>query len=427
MENKNIESVIRLYIPFRTKNLFNFRKKLFYSEKWEYEKNTDSSFYLKYINRIFNKDGIESDCLIMKNEINFTFLCCDTELMIKEARIFSFNTSVAFLELELPFSCKSFEELEKMVSVLKLSNHKLLKTDKEKLFSLNEKALEILSPLSIENIFSHLPSDAETRPELFVSVILDDFSDNLELHAYRIADGLDERYNGEADKGEFYSNFPHIKWAITSKGICNIGIKTADEANREFIEKSWFNYTKTRYLIWYMLILNQKYTLYQYMNDIAENCTFGSLRDFRKKIMEFNTKYRFSIISEESSYQKLYEIAVEMKGLQREFDDIDEEIERISDFHESGTDKNTTRAMTIISILCAISAIKDFYGILTGNSLFSNISHSFNILSPGSKILFSCFLILMAVALIIVIPKNGILNFFGKIARKFKNSKYKLK
>lgn len=424
MENKFIEADIHLYIPFKTENYYDFRKKLFSAEDWQYETAADSSFYLKYINRIFNKNGIFSDCMITKKSLHTEL---GSNLFINEARIFSFDTGAAFLELSIPFSCDTFEELENTVSLLRLSNQKLFSDKDKKEISINETSLELLSSLGTKSIFCHLPENAQTRPELFVSVILDDFSDNLDLHAYRIANGLDERYKGEAENCEFYSNFPHIKWAITDRGICNIGIKTKDAANREFIENNWFNFTKTRYIFWYMLILNQKYTLYQYMNDIAENSSFGNLRDFRKKIMEFNTKYRFSIISEEASYQKLYEIAGNIKGLQREFDDIDEEIERIADYHESKNDKNTSKAMTIISILCAVSAIKDFYEFLTRDSLFSNAAYAFNVLSPSSKLIFVLFMIIIAAALIIVIPKSGIINLFRKISRKFRNSKYKMK
>ena len=43
--------------------------------------------------------------------------------------------------------------------------------------------------------------------------------------------------------------------------------------------------------------------------------------------------------------QKLYEIISDVKGLDAEFNDIDEEIVRISEYNESITDKNSARAL----------------------------------------------------------------------------------
>lgn len=416
--NDNIanNTAIHLYIPFKTHRTTSFRIKLSSDKFWCFENSLSTGFFLGYIDRIFNKDGIYSDCLIMKNEsFDFKFKLSDTMLCIEKLRIFSFDTSVAFLELSIPVQSDNLEKTADIVSQLRLSNQKSIVLPNGMITEINYTVENILNKFGKITVFEHLGSSSETRPELFVSTVLDKEPDNVLLHSYRIANGLDSRYHGEFTDGEFYSNFSYIKWCVTDRGVCNIGIKTENKENCDFISNNWHSYTETRYIVWYILVLHQKYSMYQYMNDIADRSAFGNLREFQRKIMLFNTKYRFSIISEESSHQKLYEIMSKVKCLDDEFNDIDDEIIRISEYYESKNDKNNTKAMTIISILCAASAIKDFYGIISGENIFMGLSSSFNSLSAEGQMLFVIFITAIFSAMIILIPKTAIIQCLKRI------------
>ncbi len=416
-DNTSNNSVIRLYIPFKTHHTLGFRIRLASDNDWKLESSLSTGFYLGYIDRIFNKKGVYSDCLIMKNEsFNLGFKLSDTMVFIKKLRIFSFDTSVSFLELSIPLVSSNLDITSDIVSQLRLSNHKnVILQRKNTTTDVNTIASNILRKFGKITMFEHLGASSETRPELFVSVILDNEPENISLHSYRIANGLDSRYKGEYSDCEFYSNFSYIKWCVTGRGVCNVGIKTDNQENCDFISNNWHSYTETRYIIWYILVLHQKYSMYQYMNDIANRSSFGNLRDFQRKIMLFNTKYRFSIISEETSHQKLYEIISKVKCLDNEFDDIDDEIIRISEYYESKSDKNNTKAMTIISILCAASAIKDFYRIVSGENIFVGLSSSFNSLSSEGQMLFVIFILAIVIAMLILIPKTAIIQFARKL------------
>ncbi len=420
MENiSRVNSVIHLYIPFKIHHTSAFRIKLAASDKWSIDHSLCTGFYLRYIDRIFNQGGIYTDCLVMKTTFDKCALKAHAiPFELGCARIFSFDTSVAFLELNVYHSCDSLDNVANLTSVLRLSNQQSITTSDGNMTSINEIAAEILRPFGKATMFEHLGMGGETRPELLVSVVTDAMPDNADMHAYRIASGLDTRYNETPADSRFYSNFSYIKWAITERGVCNIGALTDNNENSDFIANNWLSFTDTRYVIWYILVLHQKYSMYQYMNDIANKSTLGNLREFQKKIMVFNTKYRFSIVSEEASYQKLYEIMCDVKGLEREFKDIDEEIERISEYHESKANKNTTRAMTIISILCAVSAIKDFYEIIAGGSIRERLASSWLELSLVAQVFFAVFLTLIAAALIIVIPKTSFKQSLKRLGRK---------
>ena len=134
--------------------------------------------------------------------------------------------------------------------------------------------------------------------------------------------------------------------------------------------------------------------------------------------MDFNTKYRFTIISEEISHQRLYELMSEEKKLEIEFYDIDEKVARVAEHNDAINDKNTSRAMAIVSALCAISAIKDFYEILSSNATGEKFITAFENFSSLSKILSSIFIILIIIALAIIFPKRQIVRFFVHVKRK---------
>jgi len=407
------KAVIHLYIPFKTHNYISFRMNLL-KDKSFVEEQLFTGFYLRYIDRIFNNDGIFGDCMVVKSNADYgSYSVGNVQFGISNARIFSFDTSVSFLEMSIPFECESIDGIANITSMLRLSNHKRITDNSGDTVSINDIALGIIEKYGRITIFDHISSFGETRPELLVSVIMDEKTDDVDMHAYRIASGLDNRCNEIPSDVKFYSNFSYIRWAVTSRGVCNIGIKTDNEDNNKFISNRWFTHTDTRYVVWYILVLHQKYSLYQYMNDIASKSTKGSLREFQKKIMVFNTKYRFSLISEEVSYQKLYEIMSDVKGLEAEFNDIDEEIVRISEYIESKSDKNSARAMMIISILCAVSAVKDFYDIINEGNIVDNLMN----LGFAARFMFVVLLLLIAVALLIVVPKKPIKKVYRYIKK----------
>jgi len=103
----------------------------------------------------------------------------------------------------------------------------------------------------------------------------------------------------------------------------------------------------------------------------------------------------------------------DVKGLEAEFNNIDEEIVRISEYIESKSDKNSARAMMIISILCAVSAVKDFYDIINEGNIVDNLMN----LGFAARFMFVVLLLLIAVALLIVVPKKPIKKVYRYIKK----------
>ena len=116
----------------------------------------------------------------------------------------------------------------------------------------------------------------------------------------------------------------------------------------------------------------------------------------------FNTKYRFEVIAEDPTYQIPYEKAREAKSVEQVFGDIDEEIQRIHTYHDSVREKNTGVAMTIVSLVCAISTFIDIFSL---SLLEQPIHQAGQNISVPQVILYSVTACAMAIALIYLVIK----------------------
>lgn len=412
-----IKSAIRMYIPFKTIKTHSFRKKLSKDKSWESNPFLNTKFYLRYIDRIFNKDSIYSDCFVCEKKLEgMNFLYEGYPYSISRARIFSFDTNVAFLELTVLLENCDYDTIEDINHLLRQSDEKELVSDSENKISVNEISSMLLRGYGKIAIFDHIGESGFTRPEIFTTVVTTDTATAPD-HAYKLANGLSSSYRGENTDCQFYSNFSHIQWAVTKRGVCNIGIITNNERNDCFINENWIKYTDTRYIIWYILSLHQKYALFQYLNDIAHKDALDHLGDFQRKIMILNTKYRFSLVSEETSYQKMYELICRVKNLDNEFEDADEEVRRIFEYNEAKSDKNNTIAMTMISILCAFSAVKDLFDLLSSNT-DASIFEIIMLMPKSNLILLAVFTLMILSAFAVLLPRHKLQAFCTRIKNK---------
>ncbi len=418
-----IESVIRVFIPFRTSKYVAFRRELL-KNQWELDNELDLKFYLRYIGILFNNDGVYSNCLVLtKDYPSWTLLLESTELALSSLRIFSFASGVAFLELYIPQEFLSEEKLLDVTTRLRLCNRKIkINNEETDLYSFAQK---LLSAYGKVTLFDHLDtanksSANEPRPEMFVSIKLPEASTTIDHTLSLLAGGMNSSYTGDISSTAFYSKFPHIKWSVGSRTVCTAATITGDTKTDGYTNDGWLNHTDCRHIIWYILVLHQKYFLYQCMNDISEKETFSNMSGYYTKLVEFNAKYRFHTISEEDSHQELYNIFATRKALECEFTAIDEKVVRLEQYRESNHDKSVAQAMTIVSILCIVSTLKDLYDILIGARSYSSMAEFLNQLSTGEITLGVAVLILFALALCRIIPISGISNAIRGFIRRFR-------
>ena len=269
--------------------------------------------------------------------------------------------------------------------------------------TVNALAADILAPLGDFLLFEHLSRGGATRADVFTTVITEEGEEEIDLTAYRIADGVDSRYVCDVPEEVCYAPFPHVRWTLTPKGACSVGLLTAEPRNRSFVQNQWMDITENRHAVWYALVLHQKYAMYHYLNGVAAMNRLHGLQRYQKSIVIFNTEYRFEVIAEDATYQRLYQMARDAKAVENVFADIDEEIRRINDLQSVTSERDNVVAMTIVSLICAISTFVDIF---TWASDGTPLTESLKSFTTPHMILLAVFGLAMTVALsyLVILP-----------------------
>lgn len=424
-----IQASVHLLIPFFIHNSTKFRMNMLRSKEWN-DTQLETCFYLQYAKTIFcsekskkDENSLVSRCLVMENCSHKAKLTVRRhEVEHEKTRIFCFDTSVGLLDLYLSFSCESMEdiadicarlrqtELRYRIQMLDPCSNTYGNADKTTLYRV---ANQLISPLGKITMYDHVGSCGKHRAELLASVVVDASDvEDLDSSMFRIAEGIDMRSEESICPVSPYCPLPHIHWVITRKGACNVGLLTDNKLNQQFVLSQWRNVVSNRHILWYVMVLHQKFAIYHYLNDIAKKRRPSDLKVFQKKIMAFNTKYRFEVIAEEPAYQIPYEITREAKSVEQVFLDIDEEIQRIHTYYDTVRDKNTSVAMTIVSLVCAISTFIDIFSLsLLEQPLFDSIFD----LSVSQVLLFAVTFGAMIVALSYLVFKPVLIKIAGWI------------
>ena len=432
-EHRPVRAAVHVYIPLFTFRPMQFRRRLLRSEGWR-SVTPETQFYTRYVERIFQAHSSKSanaltvNCLVMQNDsVCEELLVRGRRVLLSGVRLYCFDTSIAFLDFRVAMENTDMNTVADVCSHLRLTSDKTLQrqilrqdaeaqgTETYEKISLNTIAKGILSRLGKYRLFDHLGQTKTTRAELFATVIADGAEiGDPNLHLYRIAAGLDARYQGEVPEDTIFSHHSHIRWAVTSKGACSMGILTDDPTNRGFVCDKWMGISESRHVLWYMLTMHQKYAMFHYLNEIAERSNLTDLRSYQRRIVLFNAKYRFEVISEDPTYQTPYQMARDAKSVENVFEDIDEKIERINDYHNVTADKNNVVAMTIVSLVCAISTFIDIFewgGVSIGAALGS--------MSFDRLVLLGVIVLAMSVAIALLVIKPLLQWLFHRLKNCF--------
>lgn len=388
-----VSAELHLFIPFETPHTQRLRVTAMKSEEWEVSL-PDTAFYLKYVRASIGRTP-SSRLLILENKgatYDIVFKKTGEKerlLALRGARIYSFDTDVAILELRVFVEGDSLAAVADAAAFLRMTDNPrlCLRTEAgDRGGSMNGIAEELLAPLGAHHLFPHVTGEdgidgarTATRADFLAAVladsaVLDPMTREHDL--LRIADGMSLSYSGdygEDAKRGLYTVNDYLQWCISRKGACTLAVRregaVRDEA--KYVGK-WKETVDARHTFWYVLVLHQKYAMYRYMNEVAGERSERSLRRYQRSVVLFNTAYRFEIISEESRYQALYQLAREMKSVESVFADTDEEIERMNEYHEVRKNDRVTTAMTIVSVVCALSTLIDI--LLLGDSGFSGLT-----------------------------------------------------
>ena len=176
----------------------------------------------------------------------------------------------------------------------------------------------------------------------------------------------EDREKGEAE--EIYVHSDRAIWGVTQEAAVCL-VYPDDSQKNDFYKGEFYRNLNTSYLLTYVLLLHQKYTLYLFLRNIGDfehEENREELRNYRDRLYRFETGYVFSHISEVPQYQGLYEKMFSNMKLEEMYQDVREPLTMLNKMeqeaeHEEREKQNArlTDAMFVLSILVIFSALTD--------------------------------------------------------------------
>lgn len=296
---------------------------------------------------------------------------------VSDINVFCFDTNNGIISLHIPFSSDiSEDDLTNLCSSLrcsvrheKLSNGTTIMSDGKEVF-LSDIAETYLSELFENNVtmFKHQNKDSLCRIDIF-SCVLSEKCDKkpLDLLSYRLANALDNRDKDlEVCESEFYRPQENSRWCFSKRGSSVIACLCDIQSTNNFLNTRWLDSIKTNYFYLYILVLHQKYAIYNYLDYVATDSQKVFMKSNQESLIDFNSKYIFSIISDETMLQSVYLKMKNVNNVDEVYKDLLDELERMFDYSQLKKDEENTKRNSkfslislIISIFCSITLIFD--------------------------------------------------------------------
>ena len=121
-----------------------------------------------------------------------------------------------------------------------------------------------------------------------------------------------------------------------------------------------------------MMILHQKYAIYNYLNTVASDTDNSFIKLNQESLIDFNSKYVFTIVSDEDFIQNVYLREKDAIDIDEVYTDLLDELKRMFEYSQLKSEEiNEIRnnklniISVIISILCSITIIFDTINMFT--------------------------------------------------------------
>ena len=365
--------------------------------KWE-ESHINGDWLLKNINYSLQKNVLS----YTKQLENRTYGCYVYDVAEKENKsqndmlsfsidrvnLFCFDTGNGFAVIKIIFdSGYSKKDLMDLCSLLRCSDRK---NTNAKIFpdkntdnatSVIELAMSFASEIAGENCvaYQHLSENALQRVDIFSAVLLDENKDGYDevvshdTFCYMLSNAYDTRsINLPVSDDNFVRPHDYIRWAVSKRCISVVANLTNEFNTDRHLKGRWFESVENNYLSAYIVVLHQKYATYNYLYKLAEDIDGSNERINRKTLIDFNSKYVFSVVSDEYFIQNIFCRLKKEQNVNEIYKDLEDELQRLFEYSEVSKEENSavrnnkfTVLSLIISVLCSVSIIFDTVEILS--------------------------------------------------------------
>ncbi len=299
-----------------------------------------------------------------------------TSLQIPDVQLYCFSTGVCILAIAMSFDTDDLMKIANAQYYIKKVGRGKLHTDTAaEGFSFLALARILTRELGDFDYFFYANPDTERAN--FLTYVEHSGKDPIhkELHYLRWCMGESYTYaeNPERDQRESHQESEEKIWGISPEAaVC---VTRPDLGNKSFLRGTFFVNFNNQYLYMYVLLLHQKYELYNLLTRIGvgKYNDLEKLEEYRKELYEFETDFVFSRITEVPQYQDLYDKISAAFALKDMYADVreplvslSEERRQESDKKQKAQDERMNKTLAVLSAITLISAFTDLFALLGG-------------------------------------------------------------
>jgi len=194
----------------------------------------------------------------------------------------------------------------------------------------------------------------------------------------------------------------NLYWGGSMKGVVSLSYCIPGE-NNYFVTRQYVYNVRNDYFLLYMILLHQRQVLlyYNYLA-VKEQNNMKRLEQIKKELIRFRINFAYKTVSDEASYQKFYHGMYECLSLESLNSDIQDVIDRITEYQDFANEKGMNRALALIAIFGIFSALAD------------GIGFADTIMKGTSFTVLHWIIILLIIIIIIMACYTFIKNFFKK-------------
>lgn len=380
----------RANIPFTTTTDFDFQKNI-RKEGWN-QTDIQGSWLLKHINTSFGKNVVCHQKQISNIFFNIPECheypsACEYKFAIDEVYAFCFDTGVGIISMNITCTSPIDENsLANVCSVLRCSaEHKDSRQGKAIVIDGKDTYLSCVAQTELETLlgdgftlFDQFNDNSLKRVDMFSVALCDVPTEDDSLHTYdklcyRLANALDTR-DKKLILGEenFYRHFEYTRWSFSQRGCAVVSNLTEIPSTDGFLQNRWLFSVKSNYFYIYLMVLHQKYAIYNYLNTVAADAQNTNIHFNQESLIDFNSKYVFAIVSDEPLIQTTYMKMKAVNNVDAVYADLLDELKRMFEYSQLKSNElneiknNRLNILSLsISALCSISIIFETINLFT--------------------------------------------------------------
>ncbi len=340
---------------------------------------------------------------------------------ISQLQVYCFDTGIGFFTFHIPYKDVDDSVIINTCPVLHSSAHQ--KSGNQGIPLTKENVQTYLSNIAAENLavlfdegvllFPTLNDISLRRINMFSAGLCeknDDNRANTKL-CYCLANAYDNREKSFVeDENQFYHQQDYICWGFSKRGCSVVANLTGLPINDQFLTERWLSSVESNYFYLYLLVLHEKFAIYNFLNDIAEDPDKSELKINQKALLDFRSKHIFSIVSDEQHIQRVYEKIKQANNTDDLYPELIDQLQQMFDHTQYQSNKSNELINRRISLIsAAIGAVCSVSIIFDTADLFSTRGYTLGFNSIGNM----CFtgtiifeVVLFITVLILVLCSN---------------------